>query len=127
MSQRELGLSEMIICLADGEENSTNGWQSLENECLRKYKSLFLEYCYSNTKIKSLKQVINTAESDLAKNQALGHDSSHTFKEICKFNISQAQNELENEIKNYDKLEKKLEAMQMSKPIQNAIRTRWKW
>lgn len=125
MSQRELGLSEKIICLADREQTNSDWRMALENKCLKQYKVVFLAYRYSHTKIQALKQIISAAESDLKINQDIGHDSSYTFGEICKNTIFKANKELEEEIENYNSLEKQLEKMQMSEPIRNAVIRHW--
>jgi len=121
MSQREPSLSEIIICLADSEQNNTNGWQSLEILCLKQYKQLFLEFNYSKAKIKILKQLIEESESDLRENELLGHDSSHQFKEICKFNKSEAQNDLNEELSKIEEITTKLKKLETSKPIQDVV------
>jgi len=123
MSQRDLTLSDMLICLADREysHSNTNSRQALEILCLKQYKQLFLELHYSKSKSEMLKQLIEKSESNLRENELLGHDSSHRFKEICKSNKSKAQNDLNEELSKIEEISTKLKKLETSKPIQDIV------
>lgn len=123
MSQRDPTLSDMLIYLADREypQSNTNSRQALEILCLKQYKQLFLEFHYSKSKIKMLKQLIEKSESDLKENELLGHDSSHRFKEICKSNKSKAQNDLNEELIKIEEISTKLKKLETSKPLQDVV------
>lgn len=123
MSQRNPTLSDMLICLADREyhKSNINRRQALEIFCLKQYKQLFLEYNYLKLKIKTFKQLIEKLESDLRENESLGHDSSHRFKEICKYNKCKAQDDLNKELSKIEKISAKLKKLETSKPLQDVV------